>query len=180
MHPFIDRLHEITTSGGSCTRAVRTATSQTVTTDELVQRTAIMATENGADTAAQLAAAIVVNAIAATTAALMAVEQRPVRAGMRARNRPYEVRRELGRILGVQRERLQEHCRVNAQSRAECPPCLVRQVSMHRQTDSSRTRWLLHPHAPGSVHRFAAALHLPTRHEKRIISSATLEATLGT
>ena len=78
------------------------------------------------------AAAVTTNAICAATAAIMAAEQRPVGAGMRARHRLDEVRRELGGIFGVQRKSLWRHSRVNAQLQAKRPACWVGKASVQQ------------------------------------------------
>jgi len=123
------------------------------TTDELVHSELIgwigfKALETVTGTAARLAAAVAAGTIVAATAAMVAAEQRPVRAGMRAWHRPDEVRRELGGILGVQRQRLRAHSRVKAWLQFNAPSILNRsrrhaatacQLMRHREVRSAST-----------------------------------------
>ena len=86
-----------------------------------------------------LLGSLMAGAIVAATVAMMAAEQRSVRAGIRAGHRPDEVRRELGRILRVQRQRLREHSRLDALSQAEHPACWLGPASLQQQQASSCT-----------------------------------------
>ncbi len=84
---------------GSCTlrwhlrRHITQRTIHELVHPARIQCTSTKAITNKTDTAAHLADAVTANPVVAATAAMMAAEQRPVRAGMRARHRPDEVRR---------------------------------------------------------------------------------------